>query len=174
MKYLTVFPLLLGIVMVFWYLVKQWETSQALRTVFHSIWAAELKLKRTKCGFFKCEMYYLCHVISRKGICSLLEKLQSIRKMSSTKNTEVVRQMLGFTWYIENLSCLCWFKHLMQLTCKTAPFTWIDQCQNALWTLKMLRRALLWYIQIQIILYILCTDATKYAWPTVLIQEHCY
>ena len=52
-----------------------------LRIIFDRLRAADLKLKRKRCDPSKCELYYLGHLISGRGIYLLPEKLQSIKDL---------------------------------------------------------------------------------------------
>ena len=50
-----------------------------IETIFQKLKAAGLKLKESKCDFFKREIHYLGHLISVDGIQPLPEKLDSIQ-----------------------------------------------------------------------------------------------
>ena len=52
-----------------------------LEIVFSRLREAGLKMKRSKCDFFKSEIHYLGHLISPEGISLLPNKLDSIRHM---------------------------------------------------------------------------------------------
>ena len=49
--------------------------------VFSCLWEAGLKMKHSKCDFFKSEIHYLGHLISPEGISPLPNKLDSIKHM---------------------------------------------------------------------------------------------
>ena len=91
---------------------------------------ADLKLKRNKCNFFKCELHYLGSLISRKGMYPLPEKLLSIENLSMQKILKEERQTLGLTGYSHKFLPVytALVRPLTQLTEKTAPFIWTDQC----------------------------------------------
>ena len=57
------------------------EHLQHIEVIFQKLKEAGLKLKESKCDFFKKEIHYLGHLISDKGIYLLLEKLDTIRNM---------------------------------------------------------------------------------------------
>ena len=57
-----------------------------LRTTSNSLRMVDIKLKRIKCDFFKCELHYLGHLVSGKGIYPLPEKLQSIKNLLVAKH----------------------------------------------------------------------------------------
>ena len=54
------------------------EHLKHIETIFQKLKEAGLKLKESKCDFFKKEIHYLGHLISDKGICPLPEKLDTI------------------------------------------------------------------------------------------------
>ena len=59
--------------------VAPWRSIlNTLKLSFRKLKAAGLKLKESKCDFFKSEIHYLGHLISDKGIQPLPEKLDTI------------------------------------------------------------------------------------------------
>ena len=58
--------------------------------IFQKLKEEGLKLKESKCDFFKKEIHYLGHLISDKGIYPLPEKLDTICNMPKPKNVYVV------------------------------------------------------------------------------------
>ena len=54
------------------------EHLKHIEIIFHKLKIAGLKLKESKCDFFKSEIHYLGHLISDKGIQPLPEKLDTI------------------------------------------------------------------------------------------------
>ena len=91
--------------------------------------------------------------------------------MPVSKTPKDVRQMQGLTGYyckfIPPYSGLV--RLLTQMTPKTEPFIWADQCQKAFKKPKdiLMKRPIL----DPNILYLLFTGASKYAWSAVLTQE---
>ena len=67
-----------------------------LEIVFSHLRAAGLKMKRSKCDFFKSEIHYLGHLISPEGISPLPNKLDCIKHMPVLKE---IKQFLGLTSY---------------------------------------------------------------------------
>ena len=59
-----------------------------LEIVFNHLWEAGLKMKRSKCDFFKSEIHYLGHLISPKGISPLPNKLDSIKHMPAPNSAK--------------------------------------------------------------------------------------
>ena len=62
-----------------------------LEEVFHWLREAGLKMKRSKCDFFKSQIHYLGHLISKNGISPLPDKLDSIKNMPAPKCMKVLR-----------------------------------------------------------------------------------
>ena len=70
-----------------------------LEEVFHQLREAGLKMKRSKCDFFKSQIHYLGHLISKNGISPLPDKLDSIKNMPVLKCVKEIKQFLGLTGY---------------------------------------------------------------------------
>ncbi|KAM8702370.1 hypothetical protein ACLKA7_007800 [Drosophila subpalustris] len=71
-----------------------------LREVFRRLRAANLKLNRQKCSFFRKRLVYLGHVISEEGICTDPEKVEAIQNLKAPANCKELRQCLGMaSWY---------------------------------------------------------------------------
>ena len=70
-----------------------------LEIVFSCLWEAGLKMKHSKCDFFKSEIHYLGHLISPEGISPLPNKLDSIKHMPAPNSTKEIKQFLGLTGY---------------------------------------------------------------------------
>ena len=75
------------------------EHITRLRRVFMKLRAAGLKLKPSKCAFFKRKITYLGHVVSEEGIATDEEKVRVIRDWPIPKTVTEVRSFLGFTNY---------------------------------------------------------------------------
>ena len=70
-----------------------------LETVFSHLREAGLKMKWSKCDFFKKEIHYLGHLISPEGISPLPNKLDCIQHMPVPRNIKEIKQFLGLTGY---------------------------------------------------------------------------
>ena len=70
-----------------------------LEEVFQRLREADLKLKASKCNFFKKHIQYLGHLVSGEGIEPLPEKLEAVRKMPPPTTPKEVRQFLGLVGY---------------------------------------------------------------------------
>ena len=77
----------------------QEEHLTRLRAVFEKLKRAELKLKPSKCEFFKQELTYLGHVVSKNVIQTDSKKAEAICKWPVPTNVTEVRIFLGFTNY---------------------------------------------------------------------------
>ena len=70
-----------------------------LKAVFEKLKKAELKLKPSKCEFFKQELTYLGHVVSKNCIQTDSKKGEAVCKWPVPTNVTEVRSFLGFTNY---------------------------------------------------------------------------
>ena len=75
------------------------EHLKRLKAVFQKLSAAGLKLKPSKCFFFREEIEYLGHVVSGKGIATNLKKVEAVTKWPTPKTVYDVRSFLGFVGY---------------------------------------------------------------------------
>ena len=67
--------------------------------MFEKLLKAGLKLKPSKCEFFKDQISYLGHVVSAKGIATDPKKIEAVRNWPVPKTVTQVRSFLGFTNY---------------------------------------------------------------------------
>ena len=65
--------------------------------LFKKIANTSLKLKPSKCEFFKSKITYLGHIVSTKGIEMDPKKIEAVKKLDHTKMVTDVRSFLGFT-----------------------------------------------------------------------------
>ena len=91
-----------------------------IEEIFKRLEAADLKMKRSKCDFFKKHIHYLGHLISADGIRPLKDKLDSIRDMPTPCNSKEVKQFLGLIGYYRKfVPCFAALSRpLSKLTCK--------------------------------------------------------
>ena len=75
------------------------EHLKRLKAVFQKLYAAGLKLKPSKCHFFREEIEYLGHVMSGKGISTNPKKVEAVAKWPTPKTVYDVRSFLGFVGY---------------------------------------------------------------------------
>ena len=70
-----------------------------LEEVFRWLREAGLKMKQSKCNFFKSQIHYFGHLISENGISRLPNKFDSIKNMLVPKCMKEIKQFLGVTGY---------------------------------------------------------------------------
>ena len=146
-----------------------------LEIVFSRLREAGLKMKRSKCDFFKSKIHYLGHLISPEGISSLPNKLDSLRHMPVPNSAKEIKQFLGLTGYyrkfVPRFADIS--RPLTTLTKKDAKFKWTSACQKSFELLKeaLCGEPVLKYADTSKP-YTLYTDASKYGWAGVLTQPH--
>ena len=136
---------------------------------------AKLKLKASKCSFFKKHIQYLGHLVSGDGIEPLPEKLEAVENMPPPKTPKEVRQFLGLVGYYRKFVPKFAYiaRPLTNLTKQDVKFEWLEKCQKTFQLLKdmLLKEPVLKYPDPSKS-YTLFTDASKYAWACVLTQEY--
>ena len=75
------------------------EHLERLQAVFKNRERHNLKLKPSKCEFFKEQVIYLGHVVSADGIHTDPSKLEAVSNWPIPKSTKDVRKFLGFNGY---------------------------------------------------------------------------
>ena len=75
------------------------EHIERLEAVFRRLQTNNLKLKASKCEFFKREVTYLGHVVSKEGISTDPAKTEAVLNWPVPKTVKEVRMFLGFTGY---------------------------------------------------------------------------
>ena len=109
-----------------------------LEIVFSRLRGAGLKMKRSKCDFFKSEIHYLGHLISPEGISPLPNKLDSIRHMPVPNSAKEIKQFLGLTGYyrkfVPRFADIS--RPLTTLMKKDVKFEWTSACQKSFELLK--------------------------------------
>ena len=146
-----------------------------IKEIFKRLVAADLKMKRSKCDFFKKHIHYLGHLISADGIRPLKDKLDTIHDMPAPSNSKEVKQFLSLAGYyrkfVPHFAALS--RPLARLTCKDRVFEWTHECRKAFDILKqsLCAQPILKYADTSKG-YTLYTDASKYGWAGVLTQAH--
>ena len=124
------------------------EHIKRLEAVFKKLMAAGLKLKPTKCFFFKDEIEYLGHVVSGKGISTNPKKIEAVTKWPTPKTVYDVRSFLGFVGYyrrfIKNFSkitkpireVITGLENQSKRAAKKAYIDWSDAANTAFEQLK--------------------------------------
>ena len=75
------------------------EHIHRLRAVFEKLKVAGLKLKPSKCDFFKKEIKYLGHVVSEQGVSTDPDKIKAVTEWPQPTTVTEVRSFLGFVSY---------------------------------------------------------------------------
>ena len=73
------------------------EHLKRLRGVFDKLAKAGLKLKPSKCEFFKSIITYLGHIVSAAGIETNPKKIEAVKNWTLPRTVTDVRSFLGFT-----------------------------------------------------------------------------
>ena len=112
---------------------------------------AGLKIKLSKCQFFKSHLHYLGHRIWANGLEPLSEKLEAIRNLGPDKNVDQACHILGLLGYYRSFipAFVDITLPITSLLKKNTPFVWLDKCQQ---TLDYQRKYSLtsWYYNFQI------------------------
>ena len=99
---------------------------------------AELKIKHSKCKFFRSEVHYLGYLVSVDGVQPLPEKVEAMKKLLAPTNIDELCQFLGITGFYRKFIPFnaditnCPTKLLR----KETEFHWFKQCNNAFNILK--------------------------------------
>ena len=75
------------------------EHLEKLQAVFQRLSNNNLKLKGSKCEFFKSQVSYLGYIVSEEGIRTDPAKIEVVKTWPVPKSVKEVRQFLGFTGY---------------------------------------------------------------------------
>jgi hypothetical protein len=98
----------------------------------------DLVLNWEKCHFMVREGIVLGHLVSERGIEVDKAKIEVIEQLSPPVNVKGIRSFLGhvgfYMRFIKDFSQIS--RPLTNLLAKDAPFEFIDECLNALHTLK--------------------------------------
>jgi hypothetical protein len=112
---------------------------------------ANLKLKPSKCEFFKQQVTFLGHVISKKGVATDPKTVEAAEQLQEPRDADEVRKVLGLLQYYRNfipgfsqiaapltelLKGHCTNKRLPKALEQPPPFIWTDDCRKAFLDLK--------------------------------------
>jgi hypothetical protein len=75
------------------------ECIKRLTNVFERLIHANLKLKPSKCVFFKKRVKFLGHIVSEEGICTDPDKISAVRNWPIPINVKQVRSFVGLASY---------------------------------------------------------------------------
>ena len=152
------------------------EHLQHLNTVCQKFNEAGLKIKLSKCQFFKTQLHYLGHRISADGLEPLPEKVNAIKNLAPTKNMDEAHQILGLLGYHRSFDPAFGDITLpiTNLLKKNTFFMWSKECQDALNYLKKLfcNKPILQFPDPNKD-YVLYTDTLNNAYSSILCQPQC-
>ena len=79
---------------------KSWmDHLEHLKQVFKALQGVDLKIKKSKCKFFKSKVHYVGYLVGADGVEPLPEKLEAIQKLATPQNVDELRQFLGLTGF---------------------------------------------------------------------------
>eukprot|EP00253_Pinus_taeda_P031774 PITA_31774 len=150
------------------------EHHEHLRIVLQTLREHQLYAKFSKCNFFKEEIQYLGHVITKDGIAVDPEKIKAIMEWPVPKDVADVRSFMGLAGYyrrfVEGFSKVAF--PITSLQKKGKLFHWTPNCQKSFERLKhLLTMAPILSIADPNKDYVVCTDASKEGLGGVLMQE---
>eukprot|EP00253_Pinus_taeda_P002305 PITA_02305 len=116
------------------------EHYEHLRMVLQTLREHQLYAKFSKCDFFKEEIQYLGHVITKDGIAVDPEKIKAIMEWPVPKDVADIRSFMGLAGYyrrfVEGFSKMAFPITLVQK--KGKVFHWTPSCQKSFEQLKHL------------------------------------
>ena len=151
------------------------EHMRHIQIVIDRLKAAQLKLKKSKCAFFKKELYYLGHLLTTEGIKPQFEKVKAIHEMKPPNNPKGVREFLGmvgfYRKFINRFADAA--RPITKLTRKDSKFVWTEECQTGFEYLRtsLTKSPILKYPDPHK-RYVVFTDASDQAAAAVLTQEY--
>ena len=102
-----------------------------IQAVLARLKQANLKLRKSKCAFFRKELHYLGHILTSDGIKPQTEKIKAICDMKPPTNQKGVREYLVMVGYyrkfINRFADAA--RAMTRLTRKDIKFSWSDECQ---------------------------------------------
>ena len=126
------------------------EHIKHIQIVINRLKSTQLKLKKSKCSFFKKKLYYLGHLLTTEGIKPQIEKVKAIHEMKPPTNPKGFYPLWICGWF-HFMNCLYLFNEflgmvsyyrkfinrfadaarpLTKLTQKDCKFIWSDECQT--------------------------------------------
>lgn len=75
------------------------EHEEHLRIVLQTVWEHQLYGKFSKCDFYKDQIQYLGHIITKEGIVVDPEKIKTIMEWPTPKDVADIRSFMGLAGY---------------------------------------------------------------------------
>ena len=152
------------------------DHMEHLERIFAALQMADLKIKVSKCEFFKKHVSYLGFLIGETGICCDRTKVEAINKITTPTSIEEVCQFNGMCSYYRKfiLHYSDISKCFNDMTKKGATFSWTKECDAAFKLLKekLMEDPVLISPQVDKGCVIHC-DASKYSYSGILQQTRC-
>ena len=106
--------------------------------MFQRFRKVNIKLKPSKCHFCCDQVNYLGHVVSSAGVQPDPQKVSVVKEFPVPRNVKQVRSFLGLRNYCSKFvrGFAKIVEPLNNLTRKSTPFVWDENCQAAFDTLK--------------------------------------
>ena len=150
------------------------EHLKHLETIFEKFRKTDLKLKLSKCQFWKKEIEYLGHLVSQEGIKVMPDKINTVLRIKPPLNVKEAKSALGIMGYVASFIPMYSevVRHINKLTRKNVPFMWDQKCQDSLDLAKEILTSppVLIYPDPNE-KYHLFTDASNFTWSAALTQE---
>ena len=110
------------------------EHLKHLEIIFEKFRNADLKLKLSKCQFWKKEIKYLGHLVSQEGIKVMPDKINTVLRIKPPSNVKEAKSALGIMGYIASFIPMYSevVRHINRLMRKNVPFVWDQKCQDSL------------------------------------------
>ena len=149
------------------------DHMEHLERIFAALQMADLKIKVSKCEFFKKHISYLGFLIGETGIHCDRSKVEAINKITTPTSIEEVHQfngMCSYYWkFISHYSDIS--KCFNDMTKKGATFHWTKECNAAFKLLKekLMEDPVLISPQVDKD-YVIHCDASKYSYSGILQQ----
>ena len=149
------------------------DHMEHLERIFTTLQIADLKIKVSKCEFFKKHVSYLGFLIGETGICCDRSNVEAINKITTPTSIEEVHQFNGMCSYYQKfiLHYSDISKCFNDMTKKGATFNWTKECNTAF---KLLKEKL---IEDPVLIspqvdkdYVIHCDASKYSDSGILQQ----
>eukprot|EP00253_Pinus_taeda_P006640 PITA_06640 len=116
------------------------EHEEHLRLVLQTLREHQLSAKYSKCDFYKEQIQYLGHIITREGIAMDPEKISTIMEWPIPKDVADIRSFMGLAGYyrrfVEEFSRVAY--PITSLQKKGRIFKWTAECQQSFEQLKHL------------------------------------
>ena len=144
-----------------------------LEKSFEALQVTDLKIKVSKCEFFKKHVSYLGFLIGETGIRCDRSKVEAINKIATPTSIEKVHQFNGMCSYYRKFisHCSVISKCFNDMTKKGATFNWTKECNTAFKLLKekLMEDPVLISPQVDKD-YVIHCDASKYSYSGILQQ----